>query len=441
MGPPFSSRRKGCAGLQFPQVSDWPNFICEACTVRQVLHRELTGPGDRRLLMLERMRLIDMAWSWSAGTHQSYQSKLRQIRAFEDSHAITILQSTPLSEPPSSPDIPLMWCIEASSTRLTRHKSRGYEPTPISFTTVRQLRSAASQFWAWDFLVTHPSASMLTREQRLVNQVCRPSDSYAFSLVSNGLSTRMGTEAKPSLALLERHVKCLDTELDHQFQFPMNPSQRRAAALAGFSNSIFWLGWLRTSETFGLTFDDIDYVPAPRAAERDLPANVSMLNFSLLEETKSDRTKKVDVCCAGTTKGGFSLETWYLRVLETCGDRPVSRPIFVKEDGTPWTSLYFREQFLYPSLRRLQAKGDPYLAMLDETGPNSLEARIWSLHCYRRGARTHVSRSQPGRRTMASKDQIYEHARWRYRRNSQPVDVIYRDWTFFDHIKITLFYM
>ena len=71
---------------------------------------------------------------------------------------------------------------------------------------------------------------------------------------------------------------------------------------------IFWLGWLRTSETFSLTFDDIDYVPVARAAERDLPTNVSMLNFSLLEETKSDRTKKVDVCCTGTTKGGFSLE-------------------------------------------------------------------------------------------------------------------------------------
>ena len=89
----------------------------------------------------------------------------------------------------------------------------------------------------------------------------------------------------------------------------MNPSQRPDLALVGLANSIFWLGWLRTSETFGLTFDDIDYVPSARASERDLPANVSMLNFSLLEETKLDRTKKVGVCCAGTTKGGFSLET------------------------------------------------------------------------------------------------------------------------------------
>ena len=440
MGAPFTSRRRGQAGLRFPQVSDWPNFICEACTVRQVLRRELTGPGDTQLLMLERMRIIDMAWSWSAGTHRSYQSKLRQIRAFEESFSLPILRPTVLLEPPSSPDIPLMWCIEASSTRLTRHKSRGYESTPISFTTVRQLRSAASQYWAWDFLVTHPSASMLTREQRLVNQVCRPSDSYAFSLLSSGLATRMGSNVMPSLALLERHVKCLDTELAHQFRFSMNQSQRREAALAGFANCIFWLGWLRTSETFSLTFDDIDYVPAARAAERDLPTNVSMLNFSLLEETKSDRTKKVDVCCAGTTKGGFSLETWYKRVLDTCGDRPVSSPIFIKDDGTPWTSLFFREQFLYPCLRRLQAKGDAYLAPLAQTGKNSLEARFWSLHCYRRGARTHVSRTLPGQ-PMASKDQIYEHARWRYRRNSQPVDVIYRDWTFFDRIKITLFYM
>ena len=100
----------------------------------------------------------------------------------------------------------------------------------------------------------------------------------------------------------------------------------------------------------------------------------------------------------------------------------------------------YREHFLYPCLRRLKADGDPYLRPLDVTGRNSIEARFLSLHCYRRGARSHVSRST--RTTMeATKDMIYEHARWRYWRSSQPIDVLYRDWTFLDRIKITLYCM
>ena len=50
--PPVAVAKLVCDS---PEVLDWPNFICEVCTVRQVLHRELTGPGDTQLLMLERM--------------------------------------------------------------------------------------------------------------------------------------------------------------------------------------------------------------------------------------------------------------------------------------------------------------------------------------------------------------------------------------------------
>jgi len=61
--------------------------------------------------------------------------------------------------------------------------------------------------------------------------------------------------------------------------------------------------------------------------------------------------------------------------------------------GVPLMSLYYCQQFLYPCLRRLKAAGDPCLRPLDATGRNSTEARFWSFHCYRSGARCHVSRS------------------------------------------------
>ena len=57
-GLPFSSRRKNSGGLTFPDVVVWPTFVCEACTVRAVLDRELTGADDWKLMCFERMRLL-----------------------------------------------------------------------------------------------------------------------------------------------------------------------------------------------------------------------------------------------------------------------------------------------------------------------------------------------------------------------------------------------
>jgi hypothetical protein len=59
------------------------HFICEACTVMAVLGRELTCmSGDMQLLMLERMRLVDMAHAWAFSTLQvtaRYLGRLRNL--------------------------------------------------------------------------------------------------------------------------------------------------------------------------------------------------------------------------------------------------------------------------------------------------------------------------------------------------------------------------
>ena len=64
VGPPFRSRRSNNDGLAFPPVHHWGCFICKACTVRAVTGREL-HPSDRYLMCLERVRLLDIAWSWA----------------------------------------------------------------------------------------------------------------------------------------------------------------------------------------------------------------------------------------------------------------------------------------------------------------------------------------------------------------------------------------
>ena len=83
VGDPFTTRRNKNIGLVFPNVEFWTNFVCEVCTVRAITQRELNRTNDHTLLVLERIRMIDMAWSWSSGTHTSYQSQLRHIRRFE----------------------------------------------------------------------------------------------------------------------------------------------------------------------------------------------------------------------------------------------------------------------------------------------------------------------------------------------------------------------
>jgi hypothetical protein len=72
VGKPFKTRLvRVTLGLQYPPAMTRIPFICESCTVRVVLRRELTWTlSDIQLLMLERMRLVDMAHAWASSTLQ-----------------------------------------------------------------------------------------------------------------------------------------------------------------------------------------------------------------------------------------------------------------------------------------------------------------------------------------------------------------------------------
>jgi hypothetical protein len=101
-GPPFSTHLANHGGLVFPStISWWPHLICEACTVRAVLGRELTGSlRDQSLLMLERVRMLDRIHSWSKGTQRTCQTKVKVIRKFERDFTVPVLQATNLQCPP-----------------------------------------------------------------------------------------------------------------------------------------------------------------------------------------------------------------------------------------------------------------------------------------------------------------------------------------------------
>ena len=446
VGEPFTSRRKGDAGLVFPPVTVWANYICEACTVRSVLGRELGHPGDIRLLRLERMRTLDLAHNWSLATHQQYQTKLRFVQAFETKHAgLRVLRKTPLLAPPSGPEIALMWAEEEYSLRPSTGRgkpNRGQDP--VSYATIRQLRSAVSQYAAWDLMVTHSGKFFVDQNRRILLQACRFTDDGGSTFFARGLSTRIGTETRPSVALLERHVRHLDSHLTAQYHSSTTITARLQWAKAGLANLCLWLGWLRSMETFDLRWCDFTVIEPRDGPLVDLPLGVGVVLLKLSEETKSLRTKKADVVIAYETLSGYQLGRWYHRV-RTLSGVPLDpttdlRPIFTTSGGTPWTSQFFRREYLYPSLELQRSQGDAFLTAFDGSMGNSIPDKFWSLHCYRRGARSHVSRgSRQGRFRKADGAQVYEHGRWRRKRSNEAIDVMYREWTIFDRIKLTLY--
>jgi hypothetical protein len=414
-----------------------------------MLDRELTGVTDWKLMCFERMRILDMSHYWSLGTHAKYQGKLNAIRQFEADFDLDhrILRPTPIIRPPTGPDIGLMWLMESYSLRTT--KLRGTDELQLlSNATVRQLRSATSQYLAWDLMVSKPDRVYLDQQRRVICQPCRATEGLGCSLFASGIAARIGENVNPSVALLDRHIRCLDSELEEQYLSAKTPQARRKAALAGLSTLLLWLGWLRSSETFDLRWSDFNVIEPEDGPTVDLPLGCGMVGLRLGPETKSSRTKAVDLSIAYQTLSGYHCGKWFHRARRSCGIgadyKDCTTRVFTHSSGTPWDSHFYRHEFLYPSLKRQQLAGDAMLAAFDGSPGNTIEAKFWSLHCFRRGARSQVSRGGLfglHRFRKALKSQVYEHGRWRRRRSSEEIDIIYQSWTLLECIQITLYSM
>ena len=115
VGPPFKSRHfgKGTNGLQYPPCATTLPFICELCTTRTQIGRELDPhlPSDWQLLRLERMRMIDAAHAWAPRTLQNACRTIHCIDDFFTSCALPSihhqLHLPSLPHPPLNISIPL----------------------------------------------------------------------------------------------------------------------------------------------------------------------------------------------------------------------------------------------------------------------------------------------------------------------------------------------
>jgi hypothetical protein len=339
------------SGLSLPRILTWPNFISEACTVQAMLDRELTtGPNDWKLLCFERMRVLDMVHYWAMGTHTKYQGRLSgAISLFESEYDLDcrILRPTPLLRPPATADIGLIWMMESYSLRTARLRGTD-ELQLLSNTTVRQFRSATSQYLAWDMMVAHPASAYFDQQRRLILQSCRATNSLGSSLFASGIAARIGDDVTPLVALLDRHIRFLTAELDERYLSAKKPKARRTAALSGLATLLLWLGWLRSSETFNLRWSDFHVVEPGDGPTVDLPLSCGVVGVRLGPETKSSRTKAVDLPMAYQTLSGYHLGKWFHRACRSSDigadyqnstSRVSTHPV-----GTRWKSYYYRHE-------------------------------------------------------------------------------------------------
>jgi hypothetical protein len=114
----------------------------------------------------------------------------------------------------------------------------------LAFSNIRQLCSAASQFLAWDMMISRPDRAFMDQQRRVLEQPCRPTDGLSYTLYTGGLRACVGNQTHPSVALLDCHVQALDQELNRSYLQSHTPHKKRAYALGGLANLFLWLGWL-----------------------------------------------------------------------------------------------------------------------------------------------------------------------------------------------------
>jgi hypothetical protein len=191
VGVPFTTRLAQGEGLTYPWQIPMPHYICESCSVRAHLERELyPQSSDLALLMVERVRQIDYMGSWALNTLKKYGPYLKYLRKFEVRFGVSVLAAPPLVRPPISQAYTLNWAQQLYALRTTR--GRDGEVKRIHFATVRQIRSAAAWYYTPDMAMRYPGRVMRDRFRRgMLLPFVSPTDESATTLTASGMARRL----------------------------------------------------------------------------------------------------------------------------------------------------------------------------------------------------------------------------------------------------------
>jgi hypothetical protein len=381
-----------------PAMTHFP-FIFEACTVRAILGRELAWTsGDIQLLMLERMRLIDMAHAWDSSTLQGTAIYLGRLSNFGHKYGIDLFPKAPITQPPRSAVIPLLWDVLEYTLQTSQKMGEG-----IKYNTARSLQSGASAYHLWEKILQFPGRVYRDRDNNVIGAShLSPTDSVIATLSNKGMSRRLGTESRPPAALCYSHVAFNQEFRGRQYDGCENDwLSKYEYAPANFAETCAWGGWLRAAETFSLDDEDVEIITPVNGALQNLPIGVGAVLLTLGPETKGQSSKIVDVPLADTFASGIRPHYWYLKLME-CKENLgwIGGPLFRHSNGQIWTSSYFKSTHVYPFLHIQRNRGDPSLAPYDGAPCNSIDAKFYSFGKYRRGGRSQVTM----RRVAATKD-------------------------------------
>jgi hypothetical protein len=362
-------------------------FICELCTVRSVLCRELSAsPPDHQLLCYERMRMIDAAHAWAPSTMTGIQQRLHKLAVFGSSYGFNICKAPIISHPPNSSIIPILWAISAYTNQISRSKRRlPGEDNHITYNTARSLQSAASAYFQWCRMLQFPGEMYQDRDRRLLgNAYTTPTDALIATLVNKGMKKRLGVSSTPAIALQHNHIVFNQNHRTRLLQGSVEPYIHFLLAAANLVELLAWGGWLRASEVFSLNHCDISACEPDDSARFALPPGVGAILLRLLPATNGSPYVTADVILASSFASGLSpLAAWHL----FCSCCHVlgwtDGPLFRHTDGSSWNSEYFCTHHLYPLLHLQRLAGDVALLPYDDTPGNTIEAKFYSFHTYR----------------------------------------------------------
>jgi hypothetical protein len=438
-GPPFRTRLPNGKGLCFPHNVPIPHFICECCQVRALLNRELDSTyRDVALLILGRMRMIDVISNWRTTTLGQYAPALRSLQAFEKWSGVPTLVPTVLTRPPTGAIYGIMYAQLRSTLPKPGHDEG------IKYNSSRKLRSAASMWYNLDMQMCYPSQAVRDQQRRCYLTVqTTPSDALAFTFLNTGMARRMGDATQPSWTLNHAHIAFIDRRLEELWCGAVTAVGRHELATAACANLVAWFGWLRGGELFGISRVDVTVTEPAHGVVLGLPQGVGVIQVRLAPETKSNPTRTADVVIAYCSGSGLSLGKWMDRVLST----QRGALLFSTESRQRWNSSYFRHEYAFPLLEEMRAAGEPTLQVFSDVEGHRIKDKVWSMHSWRRGGRSKVTRSPregdlvPGGWRKATLDEVNEHGRWRTRFHSETMAVHYNDWELVDRVMLTLLCM
>jgi hypothetical protein len=442
-GRPFESRT--ATGLTFPHHLPLPHFVCESCTVRIHLDRELHRTGrDVVLLMMERMRMIDMASHWADSTMKKYGGKLGYLQRFGIHYGVKVLDAPALMVPPQSPAVPLAWATLLYSLRQTRR--RDGEMANLKYSAIRGLRSAASWYYRMDMLARYPRRVMQDKTRRgMILDYVSPTDELGMTLGASAMAQRLGTEASKSWALSHVHIAYIDAILETRYWAAETTEALHEISCAATINLLAYLGWLRGGEVFGVGPTDVTLIRPHEGETRGLPEGIGAVEVRLAEQTKGDRTVTADVVVAYTTLTDLSVGTWMARLM---GHTPVEEGVlFSTRTKKRWDSHYFRTVYAHPLLEQQRASGEPTLRAFSTKPGQRIADKVVSIHSWKRGGRSKVSRAARAREPdhalsrRATESEIYEHGRWSKSQAGESMPQRYNQWGLDERVGITLFCM